>query len=283
MNRREIPETHSGETLLSLNVSVDYPSKKDVLRKVTLHIAPGEILGLVGESGSGKSTLSLAILGLLNLKGASAAGHIIFKNRDLLTLPQRDLRQLRGKEIALVLQSPHSALNPALKVGTQLSEAWEAHASGSRETCRRAILSTLEMVSLPDGELLLTRRPGELSVGQAQRILIALAILHRPALLIADEPTSALDMITQSEILRLFARLNRELNMSILFISHDLLAVASVCHRIAILKSGELVESGLTEKIFRHPKHSYTRQLIAALPALPSTLEDQSVPEFSHL
>jgi ABC-type dipeptide/oligopeptide/nickel transport system ATPase component len=237
---------------------------------------------LVGESGSGKSTLSLAILGLLNLKGASAAGHIIFQNRDLLTLSQRDLRQLRGKEIALVLQSPHSALNPALKIGTQLSEAWEAHAKGPREACRRAILSTLEMVSLPDGELLLTRRPGELSVGQAQRVLIASAILHRPALLIADEPTSALDMITQSEILRLFARLNRELNMSILFISHDLLAVASVCHRIAILKSGELVESGLTEKIFHHPKHSYTRQLIAALPALPSALEDQSVPEFSH-
>ena len=130
------------------------------------------------------------------------------------------------------------------------------------------------MVSLVDGESLLNRRPSELSVGQAQRVLIALAILHRPVLLIADEPTSALDMITQSEILRLFARLNRELRMSILFISHDLLAVASLCHRIAILKDGEIVECGSTEMIFNHPEHSYTRQLIAALPAAPARLEE---------
>jgi len=273
-------ETHSGATLLSLQVSVDYPGEKNALRDVALDIAEGEVLGLVGESGSGKSTLSLAILGLLNLKNATARGHIIFRDRDLLALPQRDFRQLRGNEIALVLQSPHTSLNPALKINTQLTEAWKAHAEGTRESCRRAILSTLEMVSLPDGESLLNRRPSELSVGQAQRVLIALAILHRPALLIADEPTSALDMITQSEILRLFARLNRELNMSILFISHDLLAVASLCHRIAILKTGELVESGPTEKIFRHPQHPYTRQLIAALPTLPESLLEPAIPEF---
>ena len=262
------------EMLLSLNISVDYPGKKGVLHNVAMDIAEGEILGLVGESGSGKSTLSLAILGLLNLKNGVAQGHIIFRNRDLLSLPQRELRQLRGKEIALVLQSPHSSLNPALKIGTQLSEAWKAHATGGREASHRAILSILQMVSLPDAESLLKRRPSELSVGQAQRVLIALAILHRPALLIADEPTSALDMITQSEILRLFAQLNRELNMSILFISHDLLAVSSLCHRIAILKSGELVESGVTEKIFRQPTHPYTRQLIAALPTLAPTLNE---------
>jgi ABC-type dipeptide/oligopeptide/nickel transport system ATPase component len=274
-------ETHLTETLLSLNISVDYPGKKEVLRDVTLDVAEGEILGLVGESGSGKSTLSLAILGLLNLKNGTARGHIIFRTRDLLSLPQRELRQLRGREIALVLQSPHSSLNPALKIGTQLAEAWKAHAKGTREACHRAILSTLEMVSLADGESLLNRRPSELSVGQAQRVLIALAILHRPALLIADEPTSALDMITQSEILGLFAQLNRELNMSILFISHDLLAVSSLCHRVAILKTGELVESGATEKIFRDPQHTYTRQLIAALPALPEGFPTPALPGFS--
>jgi len=177
------------------------------------------------------------------------------------------------------LQSPQNSLNPALKIATQLAEAWKAHAKGTREACRRAVLSTLEMVSLPDGESLLSRRPSELSVGQAQRVLIALAILHRPALLIADEPTSALDVITQSEILRLFAQLNRELNMSILFISHDLLAVSSLCHRIAILKTGQLVESGAPEKIFRHPQHTYTRQLLAALPALPEGFLAPAFPE----
>jgi ABC-type dipeptide/oligopeptide/nickel transport system ATPase component len=279
MNSRE---AHSSEPLLSLQVSVDYPGKKGVLRNVSLQIAAGEILGLVGESGSGKSTLSLAILGLLELKNGSAQGHITFQDRDLLRLPQRQLRQLRGKEIALVLQSPHSSLNPALRIGSQLAEAWKAHVSGGpREVCRRAILSTLQMVSLSDGESLLNRRPHELSVGQAQRVLIALAILHRPALLIADEPTSALDVITQSEILHLFARLNRELNMSILFISHDLLAVASLCHRIAILKAGELVESGPVEEIFRRPRHPYTQQLIAALPALPESLQEQGIRELS--
>jgi ABC-type dipeptide/oligopeptide/nickel transport system ATPase component len=269
------------EKLLSLHLSVDYPGKKDVLRDVAVEIEEGEILGLVGESGSGKSTLALAILGLISLKRGVARGRIVFRGRDLTALSEGELRAIRGKELALVLQSPHSSLNPALKIGTQLSEAWRAHAKGTREDCRRAILDTLEMVSLPDGEALLNRRPSELSVGQAQRVLIAMAILHRPALLVADEPTSALDMITQSEILRLFSRLNRELRMSILFVSHDLLAVASLCHRIAILKEGELVETGTTEMIFRHPEHSYTRRLIESLPGMPARLQEPEVTEWS--
>jgi peptide/nickel transport system ATP-binding protein len=265
---------NNGENLLSLHISVDYPGKKGVLRNVAMEIAEGEILGLVGESGSGKSTLSLAILGLLGLKGGAAQGRIIFRGRDLTALSQREMREIRGRALSLVLQSPHSSLNPALKIGTQLAEAWKAHARGSSVLRRLDILRALQMVSLLDGESLLNRRPSELSVGQAQRVLIALAILHRPMLLIADEPTSALDMITQSEILRLFAQLNRELRMSILFISHDLLAVASLCHRIAILKGGEIVETGSTEMIFNHPNHGYTRQLIAALPAAPRSLKE---------
>jgi peptide/nickel transport system ATP-binding protein len=268
------PTVNDKDAILSLRISVDYPGKPNVLRDVALEIAQGEILGLVGESGSGKSTLSLAILGLLGLKGGAARGSVVFLGRDLMTLSKRELRELRGRQLSLVLQSPHAALNPALKIGTQLTEAWKAHAQGTRTQGRCDILRALQMVSLVDGEALLDRRPSELSVGQAQRVLIALAILHRPALLIADEPTSALDMITQSEILRLFAQLNRDLRMSILFISHDLLAVASLCHRIAILKDGELVESGATESIFNHPRHGYTRQLIAALPSAPAVLEE---------
>jgi ABC-type dipeptide/oligopeptide/nickel transport system ATPase component len=255
--------------LLSLRLSVDYRNKPGVLRDISLAIQPGEILGLVGQSGSGKSTLSLAILRLLHLKGGTARGDLLFKGEDLSAKSESQMRSLRGREISIVLQSPLSSLNPALRIGSQLSEAWRAHASGTREECAAAIRNALASVSLPNEADFLRRRPSQLSVGQAQRVIIALAILHHPSLLIADEATSALDTITQSEILTLFARLNRELGMGILYISHDLLSVASLCHRIAILNAGEIVECGPPSQIFGAPQHEYTRKLVAALPRLP--------------
>jgi len=175
--------------------------------------------------------------------------------------------------VSLVLQSPLASLNPALQLRTQLKEAWRAHSDGGNgQDCDRAIQAALKSVSLPNGDSdrdFLNKRASQLSVGQAQRVLIAMAILHGPALLIADEATSALDVITQSEILQLFARLNRETGMSILYISHDLPSVAGICQRIAILHQGEIVESGVTEQIFSAPEHPYTRRLMAALPQLP--------------
>jgi ABC-type dipeptide/oligopeptide/nickel transport system ATPase component len=240
-----------------------------VLRNVSFEVGEGEVLGLVGQSGSGKSTLALAILKLLGLKGGQARGELRFQGRDLLQCNERAMRRVRGREIGLVLQSPLSSLNPALKLETQLTEAWKAHAIGSRETRRAAFLEVLRSVSLPAEESFLRRYPRQVSVGQAQRVLIALAVLHRPALLIADEPTSALDVITQSEILELFGRLNRELRMGLLFISHDLLSIASLCHRVAILHEGTIVECESTGQIFRNPRHPYTRRLIEALPKHP--------------
>ena len=255
--------------LLSLGLSVDYRSKPGVLRDVALEIQPGEILGLVGQSGSGKSTLALAILRLLHLKGGAARGHLLFKGEDLSAKSESQMRSLRGREISIVLQSPLSSLNPALRIGSQLSEAWRAHATGTREECATAIGNALTSVSLPNDADFLRRRSSQLSVGQAQRVIIAMAILHRPSLLISDEATSALDTITQSEILRLFAQLNRELGMGILYISHDLLSVAALCHRIAILNAGEIVECGPPSQIFGAPQHAYTQKLVAALPRLP--------------
>jgi peptide/nickel transport system ATP-binding protein len=255
--------------LLSARLSVDYPNKPFALREVPVEIEHGEILGLVGQSGSGKSTLSLALLQLLHLKGGTVRGSILFKGEDLLQKTQRQLRSIRGRQISVVLQSPLTSLNPALKIGTQLIEAWRAHADGSDHDCQTSIRQALTSVSLPDTDDFLRRRPAQLSVGQAQRVTIAMAILHRPSLLIADEATSALDAITQSEILQLFARLNREMGMAILFISHDLLSVASLCHRIAILKDGCIIESAAAEQIFRSPQHEYTRRLIDALPSAP--------------
>ena len=254
--------------LLSARLSVDYRNKPNALRNICLEIHPGEIVGLVGESGSGKSTFALALLQLLQLKGAKVQGEVIFQGENLLEKTESQLRAMRGRQMSVVLQSPLTSLNPALRIGTQLREAWRAHANGTKEECAVAVREALRDVSLPDDEEFLKRRPSQLSVGQGQRVIIAMAILHHPALLIADEATSALDTITQSEILRLFGQLNRDLDMAILYISHDLLSVAALCHRVAIMRDGEIVECGLPESIFDSPRHPYTQRLIAALPSL---------------
>jgi ABC-type dipeptide/oligopeptide/nickel transport system ATPase component len=162
-----------------------------------------------------------------------------------------------------------SALNPALRIGHQLEEAWKVHRRGPRNECHAALREALENVSLPGEEDFLRRYPSQLSVGQAQRVLIAMAVLHRPALLIADEPTSALDLITQADILQLFASLSVKFGMSILYISHDLLSVATIAHRVAVMHEGEIVECRKTADLFQAPVHPYTRQLIQALPVIP--------------
>lgn len=253
--------------LLSLRISAGYPGKPDVLRQVSLELARGEVLGLVGESGCGKSTLALAILKLLYLKRGSIQGSICFDGRELMAASEGDLRDLRGRRMALVLQSPLAALNPALRIGAQLDEAWKIHRGSSG--CAQAIGETMAHVSLPADRAFLRRYPAELSVGQAQRVLIGMAILHRPALLIADEPTSALDLITQAEILQLFSALSRTLGIGILYISHDLLSVAMLCQRVAVMERGAIVECRATADLFTRPQHDYTRRLIEALPVKP--------------
>jgi ABC-type dipeptide/oligopeptide/nickel transport system ATPase component len=250
--------------ILDLSISVDYRTKPGVLKDCALKIFPAESVGLVGLSGSGKSTLSLAILRLLD-RNATVNGEATFEGRDLLQLNEREMRAIRGKGIGLVLQSPMAALNPSLTIGKQLYEAWRCHDGAASAWAGRAD-EVLQSVSLPTNAAFLKNYPRQLSVGLAQRVLIAMAILHNPRLLIADEPTSALDVITQAEILELFTELRRKLGVAVLFISHDLLSIAAHCDRVAILEGGSIVESGPTQSIFESPAHPFTRRLVDAIP-----------------
>jgi ABC-type glutathione transport system ATPase component len=254
------------EPVLHAELSVDYPGRQGVLKNLTIKLHAGEITGLVGESGSGKSTLALTLLRLMDRKAARVSGSVVYRGTDLLRLPERAMRRIRGREIALVLQSASSSLNPALRIGTQLREVWNAHADAGWAEGRDRIASLLRSMELADDEAFLRRYPGEVSVGQAQRLLIAMAVMHNPAVLIADEPTSALDVITQARVLRLLRNLANDKRIAVLFISHDLPSVASVCDRLSILRHGSIVESGPCGEVFASPADPYTRALIASLP-----------------
>jgi ABC-type dipeptide/oligopeptide/nickel transport system ATPase component len=252
--------------VLSAEISVDYPKKPGVLRSAAIEVFRGEMMGLVGQSGSGKSTLALALMRLLDYSGARVHGRITLLGKDLVSCPEREMRAIRGRLMSLIPQSPSAALNPLLRIGTQLKEAWRAHSSAPWAAQSARLEHLFKSAGLPDAQSYLGRFPAQISVGQAQRVLIVMALLHSPLLLIADEPTSALDLITQSEVLDLLAGLGREQGASILFISHDLAAVAARCSRIAILHDGRIVECGPVREVLAAPKHAYTQRLVRAVP-----------------
>ncbi len=254
--------------LLDAKLSVRYRDKF-VLRDLVLAIEAGEIVGLAGQSGSGKSTLALALLRLLEWKGASAEGSLQLEGRELLSAPEREWRQIRGRRIALVMQSAESALNPALRLRRQLQLAWEIHAKDWKPIGLPRARELFSRCGLPDTDEFLDRFPAQISIGQAQRVLIAMALLHRPALLIADEVTSALDLLTQQEVLATLREVNQAYGTAILFVSHDLLALKAICGRIAILAAGSIVEDQPTEALFLAPRDAYTRRLLAAIPDSP--------------
>jgi len=243
--------------------------------KISFEIAPGETLGLVGESGSGKSATSLALLRLLP-PTAQITGSVRFSpdgnpanTRDLLTLPEHDIRRLRGHDIAMIFQEPMTALNPVMPVGKQLAEAITAHHPRlPHNTIKDRVLAAMHEVALPDAEQRLNDYPHQFSGGQRQRILIAMAIVNRPKLLIADEPTTALDVTVQAQILHLLNDLRCTHKLAMLFVSHDLAVVSSVADTVAVMRHGHIVESAPTRQLFRNPQHPYTRNLLAAVPTM---------------
>jgi len=250
------------EPLLEVEISADYPKRANVLRDVGFQMWPGEILGLIGRSGSGKSTIALAVPRLLELRGGRVRGRIRFLGQDLMAASGKQLRRLWGSEIALVFQSPHAALNPSLCLETQLREVWKAHCRDSWSKGRQRASELLQRMELPTDRAFLRRYPRQLSVGQAQRVVITMAVLHRPKLLIADEPTSALDQASSADILELFRGLNRDFGTAILYISHDLSSVRSLCRRVAVISEGNMVASGSVEEILASVRGESQKDLL---------------------
>lgn len=239
---------------------------------LSFRVAASEVLGLVGESGSGKSVTSLALMRLLPPQ-AKATGEILFANgtgsaRDLLTIPDEDMRSLRGSRLAMIFQEPMTALNPVMRVGDQITEAVAAHDRVSKKEAWERAVAAMEDVAIPDAARRARDYPHQLSGGMRQRVMIAMAIVNRTQLLIADEPTTALDVTIQAQILDLLAELRSRFGLAMLFISHDLAVVSQVADRVAVMYAGHLVELGTKHDIFHAPAHPYTRGLLSAVPTL---------------
>ena len=238
----------------------------DAVRGIDLTVADGEIMGLVGESGSGKTVTAMVVSGLMPHDRADASGQVLLDGKDLLALTPAQMRKRQGCAISVVFQEPMSAMDPTMRIGPQVEECLRVHTDLPPGKRRELALQALRDVDLPEAEDVYRKYPHELSGGMLQRVMIAAAILPRPKLLLADEPTTALDVTIQAQILELLRRLNRELGMSILFISHNLAVVRKLCTRVAVMEKGRIVETGPVEDIFFHPQAPYTQRLIAAIP-----------------
>jgi len=245
---------------------------------ITYEVHAGQTLGIVGESGSGKSVASMTTLGLTRNQGASISGRILFEGRDLVACSDEELRSVRGKDIAMVFQDPLSSLHPFFKVGAQLIEAVRTHQDVSKAKARERAVELLNLVGIPDASRRVDEFPHEFSGGMRQRAMIAMALANEPKLLIADEPTTALDVTVQAQVLALLERLQRELGMAIVIITHDLGVVAELADDVAVMYAGRIVETTSAEVLFSKPEHPYTWGLLKSLPTLEGSRREALVP-----
>lgn len=235
------------------------------VKGISLAVSPGETLAIVGESGSGKSQSTMSIMGLLASNG-KATGSAVFRDRELIGLSQSELNTVRGRKISMIFQEPMTSLDPLYAIERQIAEPLIRHQKLSRRAARARVLELLELVQIPDPKRRMRAYPHELSGGQRQRVMIAMALANEPEILIADEPTTALDVTIQADILVLLSQLQKRLGMAIIFITHDLGIVKSFADRVCVMRSGEIVETGPTNALFRSPRHDYTKMLLASEP-----------------
>ena len=251
-----------------LTVAFERPgSALKAVDDLSFSIQPGETLGLVGESGSGKSVTALAILRLLQPPGKVTAGRVLFEGRDLLQLPESEMRSVRGGRISLIFQEPMTALNPTMRVGDQIGEALTSHAVG-KDQARQRVVELLDAVRIPDAARRARDYPHQLSGGMRQRVMIAMALACRPPLVIADEPTTALDVTIQAQVLEMLSELKGRFNLALLLITHDFGVIAEMADRVAVMRGGQLVEQGPVRQILRAPSHEYTQRLLRAVPGM---------------
>ncbi len=253
------------------NLQVSFGRKKnltEILHRINFAVPKNEVVGIVGESGSGKSVTSMAIMGLLPKKTAHISGEILFEQEDLLLKSNKAMRSVRGKEIAMIFQEPMSALNPSLRCGLQVAEILKEHLSMTSSEAKEETILLFEKVKLPRPREIFNAYPHQISGGQMQRVMIAMAIACKPKLLIADEPTTALDVTVQKEILLLLKELQKETGMSLVFISHDLSLVSEIADKVIVMYKGDIVEEGSVFSIFKMPRADYTKALLASRPTL---------------
>ncbi len=265
-------ETKSKQPLLEVKDLKTYFFTEDGVVKsvdgVNFYVNPGEVMGLVGESGCGKSVTSLSIMRLISPPGKIVSGQILFDGKDLVTASEDEMINVRGNKISMIFQQPQTALNPVFKVGDQISEVLSIHQSMSKEKGSERAIELLKMVGIPDPARRAEAYPHELSGGQAQRVMIAMALACVPALLIADEPTTALDVTIQAQILDLMHNLRENIGTAIILITHDLGVVAEMAERVAVMYAGYIVEQADVKPLFDNPLHPYTQGLIGSIPIL---------------